>query len=973
MTERLIERWLPIGALGEESVRERRSMTALPPTYYLHVWWARRPLVASRAAVLASLLPADADRERFMHMLGIHGDPVAARRAIELAKRRKERIANPYDYDRAFKYSPTQAERDWLRYEAKRCGLDNPVLLDPTAGGGSIPFEARRLGVRSQANDLNAVAALILRATVEWPADLGLDLLDAYDQMSEEWRRRLQEPLADLYPPAASQDQVDITYLWSRTIVCPYCDGLIPLSPNWKLAPGGVGVRLRPSVDERCCHFAIVRSAEDQSPGTISGGTATCPYPGCGRVVEGDEVKRQAQAGGMGEQLYAVVYKERVETKTKTGKVREKWEHGFRAPRPEDDNNEEIAGRLAEKLPEWEALGVVPTEDLPMDTESWTHGNTPAQYGASRFGDVFSPRQMLCHGTSVAVFRELAQDASDAQRAALAYLALAIDKMLDYNARFSTWDWTTMRVRHAFVRHDFALVWQYAEMAPLAAGLGFDWAVKLASKCIGELIELLRPDLDVKRHRKGTRQPDLFAGGREPPPVTITCAPGDSLAHIDAGTVDVVVMDPPYYDNVMYAELSDFFYVWLKRTAGLVYPELFRRRLTDKDNEAVANVARFKGEKGARALAGRDYQQRMRAIFAECRRVLKDDGVLTLMFTHKATGAWDALAGGLLEAGFTITASWPVNTESEESQNIKNKAAAKSTILLVCRPQARREGAEATYWEDVEPQVARAVRERVAEFQEVGLSGVDLYLSCFGPALQEFARHWPLTRGTPKVTAAKKRRQKSLLPDEEDPYAVTPEDALDAARREVKRWRMEQLLATQRQAELDPLTEWFVLAWDAFRAPRFPYDEALRLDGAVGLDLDGEVVRHIAEKKGSDLILWDSAKRAAKGALGPSDGSRTMLDGIHQAAHAIRSRTLEAGKDLVERAGLGTNPDFRQALAAVLEVLPVSSRFTKLADEEGPVGAAANDFDALEHLRQLVFAERVPVPRQLKLWQDVEA
>ena len=148
-------------------------------------------------------------------------------------------------------------------------------------------------------------------------------------------------------------------------------------------------------------------------------------------------------------------------------------------------------------------------------------------------------------------------------------------------------------------------------------------------------------------------------------------------------------MDPPYYDNVMYAELSDFFYVWLKRTAGHVFPELFRRQLTDKENEAVANPAKFRDEKGARALAGQDYRERMAAIFAECRRVLKPDGIMTLMFTHKATGAWDALTKGLIESGFVITASWPINTEAEGSLHIKDKAAANSTIFLVCPPARR--------------------------------------------------------------------------------------------------------------------------------------------------------------------------------------------------------------------------------------------------------------------------------------------
>ncbi|MCM8579108.1 DUF1156 domain-containing protein, partial [Accumulibacter sp.] len=147
MTRRLIETWLPIAALGEESVRERRSMTALPPTYYLHVWWARRPLVASRAAVLASLLPEDADQSKFLHMLGIHGDPVAAKKRILKATRDGVRLgADAYGYSRAFSYVPTDVERRWFCAQMSRLGMTSPTVLDPTAGGGSIPFESARLG-----------------------------------------------------------------------------------------------------------------------------------------------------------------------------------------------------------------------------------------------------------------------------------------------------------------------------------------------------------------------------------------------------------------------------------------------------------------------------------------------------------------------------------------------------------------------------------------------------------------------------------------------------------------------------------------------------------------------------------------------------------------------------------------------------------------------------------------------------------
>jgi adenine-specific DNA methylase len=430
-------------------------------------------------------------------------------------------------------------------------------------------------------------------------------------------------------------------------------------------------------------------------------------------------------------------------------------------------------------------------------------------------------------------------------------------------------------------------------------------------------------------------------------------------------------MDPPYYDNVMYAELSDFFYVWLKRTAGLVYPELFRRKLTDKENEAIANTARFKGQKGAKALAGREYQDRMAAIFAECRRVLKHNGIMTLMFTHKATGAWDALTKGLMKAGFIITASWPINTEAEGSLHIKDKAAANSTIFLVCRPRpATVRGADETYWEDVEPEVAAAVRKRVKEFQDAGIGGVDLYLASFGPALEEFSKHWPLRRGTPRPEPEEKKRRVQAVLFEElfDPYAVTPEDALDAARKEVKRWRLEQLSHRKARAELDPVTSFFVLAWDAFKAPAFDYDEALRLARAVGVDLDKDIVGRLAEKKGSDIHLWDSARRAAKGALGPADGSRGMIDAIHHGAHAARTRTLAAARELLERARIDQDARFYTSLQAVLEVLPVSKAFSGI-DLAGDVLEQSNDFEVLENLRRLAFAEQVDKPVQLLLFE----
>jgi putative DNA methylase len=966
---RLIERWLPIAALGEESARERRSLQELPPVYYLHVWWARRPLIASRAAVLASILPADASRDQFMRALGIHGDPVAARRKVLVAKRTGVRVDNPYDYDRAYTYSLDDEDRQWLS-ENTLC--PNVVVLDPTAGGGSIPFEAARLGLSVFANDLNPVAALILKATVEWPIEFGAELKSEYARIANDFRKRLSKKLSNVYSQSGLPDQIDLTYLWAHTVECPYCDGKVPLSPNWRLAPDGTGVRLRPHVGAgpgtpgRCCEFEIVSSLPEQSLGTVADGDGTCPFPDCGRVIDGDEIKRQAQSK-LGDQLFAVVIKRRTETYTKTGKRgRDKWVRDYRAPCPADDNTAIIRARLEEKLPEWEAFDFIPSEEIPPGSKT----TEPKRYGMQWWRDFFTPRQLLCHGTSVEVYRELLSQEelegslSNVTKAAFVYLALALDTMFNYANRSGRWDVLKQTFRSIFDRHDFAFCWSYCEMVPTVEGMGYDWCIKKTAKAIDELIQLSRPD---------QKDDDLLSVGRRNsfvlPSIAVTCKSGDTLDHIANTSVDVIVIDPPYYDNVMYAELSDFFYVWLKRTAGHVLPELFTRRLTDKDGEAVANPAKFEKQKGAKALAGRDYQERMSRIFEECRRTLKPNGIMTVMFTHKHTGAWDALTKGLIEAGFIITASWPINTEAEGSLHIKDKAAANSTIFLLCRPRPLDHSGETSYWEDIEPLVAKAVRARVEEFQSAGIGGVDLYLASFGPALEEFSRHWPLKRGTPRSEplAKKRRKQAELFEEEFDPFAVTPEDALDAARREVKTWRLNQLTHMRGHADLDPITSWFVLAWDAFKAPVFAYDEGLRLARAVGADLDGQLIGRICEKKGSDIKLWDSKTRAEKGTLGGSDGARSMLDAVHHAAHRARTRTLEAARDLLDDAGLSNDAMFLTALEAVLEVLPPSRTFTQV-DLTGDLKNASDDFDALEKLRRLAYADRVDEPKQLEFW-----
>lgn len=578
-TTRLIERWLPIAEIGIESVRERTPMTPFPAPNRLHVWWARRPLVASRAAVLASILPEDADRKAFKHALGIHGDPIRGVTLIDRAKRTGERVDNPYGYERAFKFTPTSAQLNDLLGDDR----SKTVILDVTAGGGAIPFEALRLGFSAIANDINPVAALILKATIEYPKQLGHDLIGEFKEISSTFKARLVEQLEPCVSNHQGQ-QVDTTYLWARTCRCPYCAGLIPLSPNWKLAPDGTGVRLLPQLEtgpddeSRRCKFEIVADAADHAAATVANRDGLCPFPDCARAVAGEEIKRQAVSRENNDQLFAIVIKTQHQVPTKSGGSRVKWVRGFRAPNASDEVFTSSRSLLAAKVDEWSAKDLISTEAI------WSNGkgsrvNDPGLYGTNRWIDFFSERQLLAHGLGVEVFRDmLEQDRvresmSPVRTAAYVYLALALSKLVDWNSKQCIWEISKQAMAHTFAMHGYPIRWSYAEMALLVDGMGYDWVLDATAKSLKELIAMVGRGPSA----------DLFKSDAAQADVRVINGSGAQIISIDDASVDAVVVDPPYGANVMYSELADLFYVWLKRTAGLVVPELFTRSLTDKE------------------------------------------------------------------------------------------------------------------------------------------------------------------------------------------------------------------------------------------------------------------------------------------------------------------------------------------------------------------------------------------------------
>ncbi len=958
----LIEQWLPIAEIGAECMRERGASSALPPLYFLHVWWARRPLTVSRAAILASLLPAypngtaagagdrlagirpwpkkfldkfpaeEAYRAWFLKLIGIHGDPVAGRKLIAWAKTRGIKLKqHPYGgHERAFTKNPAQEQLETL-YDLLEWtwGTRDITFCDPMSGGGSIPFEALRYGLTVHANELNSVASVILKATLDYPARFGPSLatdIRAYGRM---WCEKIRKRLEALFP-LADPDENIFAYLWARTVACPVTGKPVPLSPNWWLLKGSGPIAVRLIADDRAdrCRFEIVRgktACEKAKPdkGTIKGGTGISPWTG--DPIDGDYIKAEAQAGRMGEQHFAVGIK-------KSG------DFDFRAPTAEGDQAYARAvTELDKRRPAWERQELIPHEPRRAGRADWCC----EIYGMTEWADTYAPRQLLSMATMVEVAGEVVDQArsdmgkkgglTERQLEALkVVLALAVDKAADYNSKQASWDVTRRKVGHAFTRHDLSMRWSFAE---------FDAARNLAPWCLEQVFDAMKSMGEL------AYQPNLFTDAEKKPVdrLRFTTGPAQRLPDAPNKHTRIICVDPPYYDNVNYAECSNYFYVWQKRTLGRAFPELFSTELANADDEAVMNTARFAdmGKKRIE-LAIRDYENKMMACFKEMHRTLADDGVLTVMFTHKQVDAWDTLGMALLRAGFKIDASWPVHTESEVSLHQAKKNAAASTILLVCRKQDK--AGEPVWWDDLKRRVRDTARAAAARFEQMGIRGVDLYISTFGPVLSIISENWPvLTSETDPKTG--------------DPLPLKPGDALDLARAEVVALRKQGLLLG-RAVDFDPVTDWYLMAWDAFKAAEFPADEARKLALALGLDLEQTIVREkrLVAKKQSTVVLNEPLARRKKGMVDPdAEAFPHLLDAVHTAMLVYSEDGAKACGVFLDRQGLRRDGRFRACLQALMNAIPTTR------DKKGAF--VRSEMTTLEALR-LAFFDDLPAPKE---------
>jgi len=852
----LIENWLPAAAIGVECIRER-STGQQPPDKRLHVWWARRPLCVSRAAVLASLLPSDFPRETFERLLGF-GRP--GKEIVNIRKLMDDgfRVDGGFGCDRAFKAPLREKDLEAAHRAAERIWGKEIAVIDPMAGGGSIPLESARLGFHTLANEYNPVACSVLEATVDYPFRFGEELAKKARKWAKVWLERIEKRLAPFYPE--HRFVLVHAYIFARTVPDPdYQDAAddetlkwhTPLVPDWHVLKtknhsecGPHCLLATPQADKDKGTWRIVRFAQG---GRGAGQVREAPRPTyddgkgislfTGNQIRADYIKAMAQQGRMKNALYAVALK---------------TPQGLKFQPPEKADLDALVAaekELARLRSGWEKANVISTENL-SDISNYDRGHR--LYGMFRWAELLTPRQLLATGVLVESLRDLRAELKKSEgamaRAIELLLALVIDKLLNHNCIASRWESSRGAIKGIFDRHGYSFRPTFAEMAPCNAGSGLDWATSNVLEAYEGVAGLPRAEYVQ--------------------PTAITLGSATGLPQYADGEIAAVVVDPPYADNVQYSEMADFFYVWLKRTIGQQHPDWFATHLCAREQEAVVNLAfhRKRGKKKGKDVkseAHAFYQRLMADTFHECRRILRDDGVLTVMFTHKKQEAWEALFTSLIHAGFTITATWPVKTESEHSLHQAKKNAAQSTVILVARKRPAKAGV-GYFDQRMREKIRQAARSSAERLKGEGLNPVDQLVGSFGPAMEVFSRY------------------DEVRTDTGDPVGV--DKAIDEASDAVSRWRIEQLAARGLEG-VEPEGQFALICWDVLGAAQFRYNEAHLLGKAVGMDVDtliaaGLVSKH--DKSGTKSLgefvrLLPAAERRRERPLEPDEVMDTLF------------------------------------------------------------------------------------------------
>ena len=777
-----------------------------------------------------------------------------------------------------------------------------PRVLDMFAGGGAIPLEALRLGCEAYALDLNPVAHIIQLCTLVYPQKYGKpDQTAAGSSKDGTWAglaaevetwgnwvlSRVKVEIGDLYPvipdPEASGDELyrdtqetmgfakdtqqklriarglltPVAYLWTRTVTCknPTCRATVPLvKQTWlcKKESRCVALKLVAPKGQKSVRFKIV---EGEKPANLGfdpeafskGGNATCPF--CVTVADSDHTKAEGCEGRIGEQLMAVV----CIRPGKRGKI-----YVAADDVPLAVPNGDSLQRRSEQLCAAKGMSI-PSERIVNDAKN---ANFCILYGLKKFSDLFNPRQTLALLTFIGEVRAAEEEMSkrgleaERRKAIVTYLGLVVDRVAMFGNRLCAWYYQEQAVSGAFGRQSLPMLWDYGEVA-----LGAD-----ISGGIGGGISRI---VDT-----------ISAADEMPAPATVVRGQAQNASQFFE-QCDAVITDPPYYDNIPYANLADFFYVWLKRTVGHLYPEHFGSEGTPKKPEAVADATRHGG---SRQRAKEAYELSMAQSFIEAHRVLKHGGPMVVVYAHKTTLGWATLVEALRRAAFTVTEAWPLDTEGPGRLRARDSSALASSIFLVARK--RDEAKTGNYDEHVRPELDSIVRERVETLWDMGISGADLVIASVGAGLRAFTRFARVEYANGEEVPAER-----FLTEVE---TVVLETILTRLSKEVGG-------KGTTLAGLDAATRFYILWRYTYRTAELEAGEAIIFANGTHVELDGQHsvtsgTHALVSKKKGKYALSDFAERGEDEHLGlPSDAGQPppLVDVLHRTLWLMEKRPTE--------------------------------------------------------------------------------
>jgi putative DNA methylase len=794
--KKLIEVALPLEAINIASAREKSIRHGHPST--LHLWWARRPLAACRAVIFASLVDDPNDPEA----------PAEFVEACRNLPRGKNAAADDTPRQRLFDFIETlvqwESTTDEQVLETARRLIrlatnDNPPpLLDPFAGGGSIPLEAQRLGLEAHASDLNPVAVMINKALIEIPPRFanmppvnprdrekmgsgtrwkGAAGLAADVRYYGKWMRdRAWERIGHLYPDC--NGETVIAWLWSRTVESPNpaVSAHVPLVRSfWLGRKKGQEVWLDPVINKssQTYRFEIVRG-KPVDRATIDAGTkaghASFRCLLSNAPIDGSYIDEQAQIGKLKVYPLAIV--------TEGSKGRSYYPFG----------NQQAKTALvtaADYLKHHSDDRYLPTEQARGTFGSNAQGRT---YGFHIFADYFSSRQLVALGTFTQLIHEVREQVqADALEAGMppgkvrlgdngygamayaeaiaVYLSFVLSRAADRGSTICSWDSSPKMeaLRNTFARQGIPMTWDYAEGNPFSDSSG-SWRNNI--QWIAKVIECLQPVVPGHADQKDART-------------------------IDSNGAVPIATDPPYYDNIEYGSLSDFFYVWMRRALGDIYPIIFSTMLVPKREEIVATAFRFDGDREA---ANRNFEIGLMQAFSRMRKIVSPDYPLTAYYAFKqaevvagdevASTGWETMLAGLIDSGFMIVGTWPIRTELSNRMVASDRNALASSIVLVCRSLAsdasvisRRE-----FVDELRSELPIALR----KMQSGNIAPVDLAQASIGPGMAIYSRYNKVLE--PNGERLIVRTALQLINQELDAYLAEQEGHIDEDSRFAVAW-----------------------------------------------------------------------------------------------------------------------------------------------------------------------------------------